>query len=118
MARAVLAIPASSASSERVLFTGANVVTKKRTRMLPTKVENSIFINENQAKVEEFKKKTSLDIVKTKGNAFLDINIEEIVRAAEETLEEETGAEIFGSDDSEDSEDDYDKLSEESEDDG
>ena len=56
MARAVLAIPASSASSERVLFTGANVVTKKRTRMLPTKVENSIFINENQAKVEEFKK--------------------------------------------------------------
>ena len=61
MARAVLAIPASSASSERVLSTGANVVTKKITRMLPTKVENSIIINENRAKVEEFKKKTSLD---------------------------------------------------------
>ena len=50
-------------------------------------------------------------------NAFLDITIEEIVTAAEETLEEETGAEIFGSNDSEDSEDDYDELSEESEDD-
>ena len=33
------------------------------------------------------------------------------------TLEEETGADIFGSNDSEDSEDDYDELSEESEDD-
>ena len=50
-------------------------------------------------------------------NAFLDINIEEIWRAAEETLEEETGAEIFGSNDSEDSKDDYDELSEGSEDD-
>ena len=76
-----------------------------------------LVINENRAKVEEFKKKTSLDIVKTNENAFLDINIEEIVRAAEEALEEETGADIFGSDDLEDSEDDYDKLSEESEDD-
>ena len=86
--------------------------------MLPTKVENSMTINENQAKVEEFeKKKNLLDIVKTNENAFLDINIEEIVTAAEETLEEETGAEIFGSNDSEDSEDDYDELSEESEDD-
>ena len=37
--------------------------------------------------------------------------------AAEETLEEETGADIIGSDDSEDSEDDYDELLEESEDD-
>ena len=57
---------------------------------------------------------TSLDTVKTKENAFVDINIEEIVRGAEETLEEETGAGIFGSDDSEDSEDDHHELSEES----
>ena len=90
MARAVLAIPASSASLGRVFWTGANVVTKKRTRMLQTKVENNIIINKkNPAKVEEFKKKTSLDIVKTKENAFLDINIEG------RTLEEETGADIF-----------------------
>ena len=71
-----------------------------------------------EPRLKNSRTKTSLDIVKTKENAFLDINIEEIVRAAEETLEEETGADIFGSDDSEDSEDDYDKLSEESEDDG
>ena len=45
---------------------------------------------------------------------LLDINIEE-VSAAEETLEEETGADIFGSDDLKDSEDDYDEVSEESE---
>ena len=32
-------------------------------------------INENRAKVEEFKKKTSLGIVKTKENTFLDINL-------------------------------------------
>ena len=56
--------------------------------------------------------KKIIGIVKTKENAFMDINIEEIVSAAEETLEKETGADIFGSDDSEDSEDDYDELSE------
>ena len=63
------------------------------------------------------RKKTLLDRVKPKENAFLYINIEEIVRAAEETLEEETGTEISGSDDPEDSVDDYDEVSEESEDD-
>ena len=52
MARAVLAVPASSAKSERVFSTGANVVTKKRTRMLPTKVEQTIIIKENKSKVE------------------------------------------------------------------
>ena len=80
--------------------------------MLPTKVElrYSIIINENWANVEK-KKKKSLDIVQTKENAFLDINIKEIVTAAEETLEEET-ADIFGSDDSEESQNDYDKVSE------
>ena len=62
--------------------------------MLPSEVENSIIINKNRAMVKEFKKKqTSLDIVKIKENAFLDINIETIVRAAEETLKEETGTE-------------------------
>ena len=68
---------------------------------LKVKKKPSIIINENQAKVEEFKKKTSLDILKTKENAFL-----EIVRAAEKTLEGETGADIFRSDDSKDFEDD------------
>ena len=62
------------------------------------------------------RKKTSLDIVKTKENNFLNINIEEIVREAEETLEEETeGADVFGSDDSEDSDDYNDSESEDDE---
>ena len=53
--------------------------------MLPTKVVNSICINENQGwRIQE--EKNWLDTVKTKENAFLDINIEEIVRAAEEHL--------------------------------
>ena len=116
MARAVLAVPASSAKSERVFSTGANVVTKKRSRMLPPKVEQTIIIKENKSKIEEFKAKTSYEIVKTGENAFLLIDIEEIVRDAEEAaaLEEEEGAEAFESDDSEDDEDNYDtELSEE-----
>ena len=56
-----------------------------------------------------------MDIVKTKENAFLDIKSNN--ESCRGTLEEETGADIFGSDDSEDSEDDYGKLSKESEDD-
>ena len=116
MARAVLAVPASSAKSERVFSTGANVVTKKRTRMLPPKVEQTIIIKENKAKVEEFKAKTNYEIPKTGENAFLLIDIEEIVREAEEEAaqEEEEGAETFESDESED-EDDYDtEISEDS----
>ena len=115
LARAVLAVPASSAKSERVFSTGANVVTKKRSRMLPPKVEQTIIIKENKSKIEEFKAKTSYEIVKTGENAFLLIDIEEIVRDAEEAaaLEEEEGAETFESDDSEDDEEDYDtELSE------
>ena len=116
MARAVLAVPASSAKSDRVFSTGANVVTKKRTRMLPPKVEQTIIIKENKAKVEEFKAKTNYEIPKTGENAFFLIDIEEIVREAEEEAaqEEEEGAETFESDESED-EDDYDtEISEDS----
>ena len=115
MARAVLAVPASSAKSERVFLTGGNVVTKKRSRMLPPNVEQTIIIKENKSKIEEFKAKTSYEIVKTDENAFLLIDIEEILRDAEEAaaLEEEEGAETFESDDSEDDEEDYDtELSE------
>ena len=78
--------------------------------MLPPKVEQTIIIKENKSKVEEFKAKTSYEIVKTGENAFLLIDIEEIVREAEEAVavEEEEGAEAFESDDSEEDEEDYD----------
>ena len=77
--------------------------------MLPPKVEQTIIIKENKAKVDDFKAKTNYEIFKTGENAFLLIDIEEIVREAEEVAaqEEEEGAETFESDEEED-EDDYD----------
>ena len=47
IAKKVLAIPSSSAKSERVFSTGGNVVTKKRNRLAPNKVEDLIVISEN-----------------------------------------------------------------------
>ena len=38
-------------------FTGANVVTKKRTRMKPNKVEQTVIIKENKSTIEAFLKK-------------------------------------------------------------
>ena len=78
--------------------------------MLPPKVEQTIIIKEDNLKVEEFKAKTSYEIVKTGENALLLIDIEEIVREAEEAVAvvEEEGAEAFESDDSEEDEEDYD----------
>ena len=51
----VLAISASSAKSERVFSTGGNIVTVKRTRLNPKKVEELIIIKENKVNVEYFK---------------------------------------------------------------
>ena len=48
-----------------------------------------------EPRLKNSRKKTSLGIVKTKENAFMDVIREEIVRAEEITLEEETGTEIF-----------------------
>jgi adenylate kinase len=53
IAKKVLAIPASSAKSERVFSTGGNVVTKKRNRLAPKKVEELIIIAENGKHVED-----------------------------------------------------------------
>ena len=79
--------------------------------MLPPKVEQTIIIKENKAKVDDFKAKTNYEIVKTGENAFLLIDIEEIVREAEEVAaqEEEEGADAFESDEEEsEDEDGYD----------
>ena len=51
-ARSLLAIPASSAKSERVYSSGANIVTAKRTRMKPNKVEQTLIIRENKSMVD------------------------------------------------------------------
>ena len=102
IARSKLAIPASSAMSERVFSTGSNIVSKKRTSLKPNKVEQTIIINENKRKVMEFLKKTNYNVIKTEENAFLNIEIDEIVRDAEDKVKDSVaGAEAFNdSDDS------------------
>ena len=72
----VLAIPASSAKSERVFSTGGNIVTVKRTRLNPKKVEELIIIKENEVNVEHFKDNTDYEIKVTGNNSFKDINLD------------------------------------------
>ena len=80
IAKTVLAIPASSAKSERVFSTGGNVVTKKRNRLAPKKVEKLIITAENGKHVEDEE-----DI---EGEVF---EIEDIVDLVEITTTPEVG---------------------------
>ena len=64
--------------------------------MKPEKVEYCIIIKENKTQVENLKNKTTVNIVKIVENAFLDIDINEIIREAEEMNE---GGNIFNYDD-------------------
>ena len=105
-ARSVLAIPASSAKSERVFSRGSNIVTIKRTRLNPKKVEEILVIGENKKKVAAFMKKTTYDVKKTEKNIFAEIDIKRILRKHEEEemeSEEESddGAEAFESEEEE-----------------
>ena len=102
-ARSVLAIPASSAKSERVFSKGGNIVTRKRTRLNPKKVEEIVIIQENVKMVNNFLKKTSYDVKKTGVNGFAGIDIKEIVKHYDEeqySQEEDSddGADAFESD--------------------
>ena len=63
--------------------------------MKPEKVEYCIIIKENKTQVENLKNKTTVNIVKIVENAFLDIDINEIIREAEEMNE---GGNIFNYD--------------------
>ena len=54
LAKRILAIPASSAKSERVFSTGGNIVTAKRNRLSPRNVQHLIVIKENMAMVDHF----------------------------------------------------------------
>ena len=105
-ARSVLAIPASSAKSERVFSRGSNIVTIKRTRLNPKKVEEILVIGENKKKVAAFMQKTTYEVKKTEKNIFAEIDIKEIVRKhEEEEMESEEdsddGAEAFESEEEE-----------------
>lgn len=106
-ARSVLAIPASSAKSERVFSRGSNIVTIKRTRLNPKKVEEILVIGENKKKVAAFMKKTTYEVKKTEKNIFAEIDIKEIVKKHEEEEMEESeedsddGADAFESEEEE-----------------
>jgi hypothetical protein len=52
VAKKILAIPATSASSERLFSSGGNVVTTQRTKLDPQLVEKLVFYHENWQKVE------------------------------------------------------------------
>ena len=53
LARAVLGIPASSASSERMFSAAGNTITTQRTNLSSTKAEQLVLIKQNFDKVEE-----------------------------------------------------------------
>ena len=55
--------------------------------MKPDKVEYCIIIKEKKTKVDCFKSKTTIDVVKMHENGFLDIDIKELIREAEEIEE-------------------------------
>ena len=97
IARTVLSIPASSAKSERVFSTGGNVVTAKRSRLLPSKAEDLIILKENRSKVEEFKKYTKLKIDDEDADAFGKIKVQIIEGHNKEVqiLEADDSFEIF-----------------------
>ena len=82
VAKKVLGIHASSAKSERVFSTGGNIVTAKRNRLAPRKVENLIVIKENMEKIDDFIKNGAYEINKlNKESAFKKITVEEITVA-------------------------------------
>ena len=97
IARTVLSIPASSAKSERVFSTGGNVVTAKRSRLLPSKAEDLIILKENRSKVEEFKKYTKLKIDDEDADAFgkIKVQIKEGHNKEVQNLEADDSFEIF-----------------------
>jgi hypothetical protein len=76
LARRVLAIPSSSAKSERVFSVGGNLVTVKRGRLAASKVEDLIVIKENLEKVNEFKKFNNIE--KAGGDCTLEVKTVEI----------------------------------------
>ena len=70
LARLILAIPASSAKSERVFSVGGLIVSCRRGSLAPTKVEQLIVLKENRRKVEEFKETSDYKLKAVNGNAF------------------------------------------------
>ena len=100
IARTILAIPSSSAKSERVFSTGGNTVTVKRSRLGPKRVEYLIVIKENLSKVKEFDLIISdyEDVETTNHNGFQRIAIATELGVGNELDEAELADDMFSLD--------------------
>ena len=96
LARMILAIPASSVKSERTFSTCGNLVTQKRTRLAPNKIEELVITKENWRKVETFKKDTDYNIEHVETNPFKAIEMK--VAYLEESLEDSAEEDEYDTD--------------------
>ena len=76
--------------------------------MRPNKVEQTIVIKENRKKVDEFKNKPTYNIVETGENAFLHIDIDDIIREEEDIFEENDDNTLESDENDSSFEEDYD----------
>ena len=79
MAKKVLTVPASSSKSERVFSCGGNIVTSKRNKLAPKKVENLVIIKENKAQIEKFKKRGSYKLEDSRIQPFGNISVDQVL---------------------------------------
>ena len=93
-ARTIFAIPASSSKSERAFSKGTRTVSKARTSLAPEKAEDLVVINENEDKINEFKKTRKIDLTKVKRGAFKKVVVE-VVDLEEEDEEENDEEELL-----------------------
>lgn len=110
VAKQVLGIPCSSAKSERVFSTGGIMVSKKRHRLGPQRVENLLVLKENRKLAEEFKQ-NSCRKIDTGDDAFKAVVLEAVNGTAisavfDEVMlgDENTGDEIYSDEESTDDE--------------
>ena len=93
-ARTILAIPASSSKSERAFSKGTRTVSKARTSLAPEKDEDLVVINENEDKINEFKKTRKIDLREVKRGAFKKVVVE-VVDLEEEDEEDNDEEELL-----------------------
>ena len=98
-AKEILGIPCSSAKSERVFSTGGQVVTAKRVRLNPKKVEQLVVLKENRSKVELFKESTNYSL-EDSTNVFASIETD-IIDQETDIGDDGDLSEAFGIDDDE-----------------
>lgn len=93
-ARTIFAIPASSSKSERAFSKGTRTVSKARTSLAPEKAEDLVVINENEDKINEFKKTRKIDLTEVKRGAFKKVVVE-VVDLEEEDEEDNDEEELL-----------------------